>query len=278
MNRRTFLKTLYAAATATTLYGLPKLVHADPPRPSEKDLKDYLHDMANFDMEHKGDIILKGKQLALLKSTLKKLRKTQRSVGFGNFAIISFDDGLSYARRYSSIGAFTKDEIEFMDYTFHFDAANYGFFGERPTSNLTSRVSKKELIKIPRSGNYLYRGQPHETYKSIKHLLGKKVYLTSGVRGIMKQFILFYSKAAANKGNLSLASRSLAPPGYSFHGIGDFDVGETGLGSANFSVSFAKTETCARLRKQGYLKLRYPEENMLGVRYEPWHIKVNEVK
>ncbi|OEU71781.1 MAG: hypothetical protein BA863_12950 [Desulfovibrio sp. S3730MH75] len=124
MNRRTFLKTLYAAATATTLYGLPELGYADPPRPPDKSLKDYLHNMANFDMAHRGDIILKGKQLAILKSTLKKLRQTQRSVGFGNFAIISFDDGLHYARRYSSIGAFTKDEIEFMDYTFHFDAAN----------------------------------------------------------------------------------------------------------------------------------------------------------
>jgi LAS superfamily LD-carboxypeptidase LdcB len=25
----------------------------------------------------------------------------------------------------------------------------------------------------------------------------------------------------------------------------------------------------------GYLKLRYPQNNRLSVRYEPWHIKIN---
>jgi D-alanyl-D-alanine carboxypeptidase len=24
----------------------------------------------------------------------------------------------------------------------------------------------------------------------------------------------------------------------------------------------------------GYINMRYPEDNLLGVRYEPWHIKV----
>ncbi len=64
------------------------------------------------------------------------------------------------------------------------------------------------------------------------------MYLTSGVRGVAKQFILFLAKAEANGGNLSLASRSLAPPGYSYHGVGDFDVGEKDLEqptSAHFS-------------------------------------------
>jgi hypothetical protein len=30
-----------------------------------------------------------------------------------------------------------------------------------------------------------------------------------------------------------------------------------------------------RLSELGYLKLRYPEDNTLGVRYEPWHIKIS---
>lgn len=73
---------------------------------------------------------------------------------------------------------------------------------------------------------------------------------------------------------MSLASRSLAPPGYSYHAVGDFDVGEKGLGAANFSSRFAQSDTCTKLRELGYLKLRYPENNLLGVRFEPWHIKV----
>ncbi|MBI9112652.1 peptidase M15 [Maridesulfovibrio ferrireducens] len=214
MNRRTFIKTLCAVAAATTLCGSQTIACASGAvrTVDDEDLKDYLHSMANFDLPHMGDIILIDTQLALLKSSLKRLRRIQRSVGFGNFCILSFDEALLYARQNPSIGSFTKKELSFLDYTFSFDASNYGFYGKRTISNITSRVSKKDLVKIQGSGNFLYRGQPHETYKSIKKLLGKKVYLTSGVRGTMKQFILFLSKAAANKGNLSLASRSLAPP------------------------------------------------------------------
>jgi len=91
----------------------------------------------------------------------------------------------------------------------------------------------------------------------------------------MKQFLLFLNKVYICNGNLSLASRSLAPPGYSFHGNGDFDVGQAGLGAFNFTDRFTDTEVFKRLSELGYLKLRYPKGNPLGVRYEPWHIKVN---
>lgn len=90
----------------------------------------------------------------------------------------------------------------------------------------------------------------------------------------MKQFLLFLNKAYSNDGNLSLASRSLAPPGYSFHGNGDFDVGQVGYGALNFTERFTETEVFKRLSEMGYLQLRYPEDNRLGVRFEPWHIKI----
>jgi LAS superfamily LD-carboxypeptidase LdcB len=91
----------------------------------------------------------------------------------------------------------------------------------------------------------------------------------------MKQFLLFLNKAYRSRGNLSVASRSLAPPGYSFHGVGDFDVGQVGFGIANFSSRFTTTKVFKRLRDLGYIELRYPKGNLLGVRFEPWHIKVN---
>ena len=47
---------------------------------------------------------------------------------------------------------------------------------------------------------------------------------------MVKQMHLFLAKPRQSNGNLSKASSSLAPPGYSFHGIGDFDVGKIGLG------------------------------------------------
>jgi hypothetical protein len=40
------------------------------------------------------------------------------------------------------------------------------------------------------------------------------------------------------------------------------------------SVYQYTTEGYKKLEDLGYLKLRYPLENHLGVRYEPWHIKV----
>jgi hypothetical protein len=36
-----------------------------------------------------------------------------------------------------------------------------------------------------------------------------------------------------------------------------------------------RTEVYKRLKEGGYLLLRYPQDNMLGVRFEPWHIKVS---
>ncbi len=75
-------------------------------------------------------------------------------------------------------------------------------------------------------------------YHKIKKDVGENVILTSGLRSVTKQFMLFLNKAYHNDSNLSLASRSLAPPGYSFHGVGDFDVGQVGFGASNFTEKF----------------------------------------
>ena len=105
--------------------------------------------------------------------------------------------------------------------------------------------------------------------------MGRGAILTSGVRSVIKQFLLFLDKAYRCNGNISLASRSLAPPGYSYHGIGDFDVGQVGLGSDNFTERFTTTPIYRRLRDLGYINIRYQRDNLLGVRFEPWHIKVS---
>ncbi|WP_027178954.1 M15 family metallopeptidase [Maridesulfovibrio bastinii] len=279
MNRRNFIKIISAAAASLASLSMPENVLAGTEMPlGGSEIKDYLHRMKDFDSPHKGDIILSPKKQALLKSSLARLKRVQHTIGFGNFYLIGFDSAIIYAGRYSSIGSFTKQEKNFLDEIFHTKASEYGFMGDKPLSSLTGEIRKKKVIKIRGTGNYLYRGRPEETFRHIKKQLGSTVMLTSGVRGIMKQFLLFLDKAHKNGGNLSLASRSLAPPGYSFHGVGDFDVGQSNLGAANFSIKFTETETCRKLQQLGYLKLRYPQDNMLGVRYEPWHIKVKDAK
>jgi len=73
----------------------------------------------------------------------------------------------------------------------------------------------------------------------------------------MKQFLLFLNKAYQNDDNISLASRSLVPPDYFFHGVGDFDVGQVGFGAANFTELFTTTPIYKRLSEIGYLMRSY---------------------
>ncbi len=188
---------------------------------------------------------------------------------------MDFDQAIRVARNYSRVGRFSKEELNFLEMIFYADAGIYGFFGEKPLQNLTSRIQKQKVTKVPFTGNYLYKGPPLDTYEKIKRNLGDQVILTSGVRSVSKQFLLFLDKTYKSNGNLSLASRSLAPPGYSYHGIGDFDVGQAGYGVDNFTERFTTTEVYKKLRDLGYVNIRYVRDNLFGVRFEPWHIKVS---
>ncbi|MCG8380013.1 MAG: M15 family metallopeptidase [Proteobacteria bacterium] len=244
--------------------------------PRDNDLKDYLHKIQNFNEPHKDDILLAPALVATFESTLSRLKRLQKLVGHGNYNILNFKHGLALAKNYPDVGKFTKEELQFMETVFYADGQQYGFLGKKPLKEITDQVNKKDVIKIPYSGNYLYKERSVELYEEIKKELGDQVILTSGIRSVMKQFLLFLNKVHDSNGNLSLASRSLAPPGYSFHGNGDFDVGQAGYGKLNFTGKFTETEVYKRLAEMGYLKLRYPADNRLGVRFEPWHIKISD--
>lgn len=280
MKRRDFLKAFTAgivaggAAPTKVMAEIVKIYHDTSVPSSDDHIKDYLHKMQSFDEPHAGDIYLDQSSFLLLKSSVKRFKRLQRTVGYGNFHLLSFDDAIKIARNYSQVGAFPKDEIVFLERLFYQDSATYGFFGNKPVKSLTDRIKRRRVVKIPYTGNYLYKGLPFETYRKIKQEIGDQVVLTSGVRSVIKQFLLFLNKAYQNQGNLSLASRQLAPPGYSYHGISDFDVGQVGYGAINFTARFVKTDVFKKLKDLGYLKLRYPQGNLLGVRFEPWHIKV----
>jgi hypothetical protein len=282
MNRRSFIKSL---TLCTVGWGLvpdaaARSLNIHNPGHSESHdnhIRDYLQKMKYFNKPHKDDILIDRKTYSTFTSVVKRIQRLQEIAGHGNFQILSFDTGLKIGRKYSEVGAFTKDETDFLEMIFHTDALSYGFLGQKPLNRLTSRINNNAVYKVPYTGNYLYKGMPLETYNKINKLVGKEVILTSGIRGIMKQFLLFFNKAYKYSGNLSLASRSIAPPGYSFHGNGDFDVGKVGFGAANFTDRFATTDVYERLSDLGYLKLRYPQNNMVGVRFEPWHIQMTSV-
>ena len=161
-----------------------------------------------------------------------------------------------------------------MEEIFFEDAARYGFYGAKVLEEITAEVPKRATVKVRGSGHYLFKGRSLDLFEKIRRDVGEDVVLTSGVRGVVKQMQLFLSKAVALDGDLSAASRRLAPPGHSYHGIGDFDVGKRGFGHANFTPEFATTDEYRRLLDLGYVDIRYPQGNPYGVRYEPWHVKV----
>jgi len=243
------------------------------PDPDEH-VKDNLQKIRDFDQNYADDIFLDKNQFALLKSTANRLVRVQRLVGYANFSLLSLDDAIRYARYYPRVGNFTKQELNFIESIFFEDAMRYGFFGDKVITDLTSRISSRETVKIPRTGHYLFRGESLKMYKKVKQDVGPSVVLTSGIRGVVKQIHLFMAKAIKTEGNLSQASRSLAPPGHSYHGVGDFDVGKVGFGASNFTSAFSSTAEYKRLRDLGYVLIRYTETNPYGVRFEPWHIKV----
>lgn len=237
-------------------------------------VKDNLEKVKNFNQTFSEDVFLTTEKKALFQTTLKRILRVKKVIGYANFNLISFDDMLVYAHRYPQIGRFTKPELALIDEIFFYDANQYGFHGDKVIKELTSKINKKETIKIAGSGHYLFQGDALKKFEKLKNDVGPDLILTSGVRSIVKQLQLFLSKLDSSKGNLSLASRSLAPPGHSYHGIGDFDVGKKGFGILNFTSEFSNTNEYKKLIELKYVDLRYTKDNQIGVRYEPWHIKV----
>ena len=235
---------------------------------------EYKKKMEAFNSPHPEDQYVPENQRKLLKSCVKRLDRVYRTVGHANFYLLGVDEAIKLSKGYQRIGRFTKPEIHFLESLFHQNAVTYGFYGKKQISAFTHKIPKSKVQRIPGSANYLFKGQPTELYQRLKNDIGVKAILTSGIRGIIKQSHLFLTKAFSNNGNLSLASRSIAPPGYSYHGVGDFDVGQVGFGHDNFSARFIQSNVFRRLHDLNYICLRYTEDNPFGVRFEPWHVMV----
>ncbi len=231
-------------------------------------LKDVRAKSTYFSRDFPDDIYFTGRKFELVQGLVVKFRAVQNLVGHGNFNVVGMDE---FFRRVT----LTPEEKLFLEEIFSTDAKIYGFQGEKVVNQFTETVDKNSILKIPFTGHFLRKGPATETYNKIKKDVGDSIILTSGIRGLAKQYHLFFEKAVETKGNMSKASRSLAPPGYSFHGHGDFDVGKRGFGLKNFTSELVSSDEYKRLADLGYVQIRYTESNALGVRFEPWHIKVH---
>lgn len=217
---------------------------------------------------------VKDYEVSTFLSVSEKIEKVKRTVGYGNFNILSFDEMLKVASRYSAVGEFTPRELSFMEEVFYRNPSEHGFYGKRTVTSLTSSINEKDVLKVPHTGHYLFQGHSNDSYNRVITDVGESLILTSGIRGVPKQMNLYFNKIKATGGNITLASNSLAPPGYSYHSIGDFDVGKKGWGYKNFTVNFVRTEEFWRLRQLSYISIRYTLNNTDGVRFEPWHVKI----
>jgi len=244
-------------------------------KPPHVQADEYRNKMRTFKKPHPDDCFVPSDQRPLLKKCVERLKRIYRTVGHANFYLLGLDDALKLARGYQRIGPFTQAEIQYLESVFHEDAISYGFYGKKQITKFTYQIPRKQVARIPHTGNFLYKGQPAALYQRLHRDIGSKAILTSGVRGIIKQSYLFLRKVQLSQGNMSLASRSIAPPGYSYHGIGDFDVGQIGLGPDNFSARFIHSKVFRNLLSLDYVCLRYTEDNPFGVRFEPWHVMVN---
>lgn len=289
MNRRQFIKMVAGAAT---LCGISPVGASWRPLPAEEQahsdgrpgdpvvpesIESYREKMRRFDTHHADDIFLDAENIPLLRSCLDRFNRIIDCVGYANFHLLGFDKAVSLAKTQVGIGEFHRAELGFLEFLFFRDAAVYGFQGEKPVRELTHVVKTDRVTKVGNTGHFLYTGAPLELYRRIQRDIGSEVFLTSGIRGVINQFYLFMKKAVDRDGNLSLASRSLAPPGYSYHGVCDFDVGQTGFGALNFTSRFTETSVFEKLTRLKYVNLRYVEDNRVGVRFEPWHIKVQPI-
>jgi len=252
---------------------LPDSKHASGALPQVAKAEHYLDKVRNFESVFVDDIHLNELETRTMHSVLLRLKGVERSVGHGNYNLISFDRALKFAKRFKQVGAFTREELDFLEKIFFTEASAYGFLGDKVITELTAEINPGETVKIPYSGHYVYRGEAENYYNKLKSDVGS-IILTSGIRSNVKQMHLFLAKCVQSNGNLSKASRSLAPPGHSYHGIGDFDVGKIGWGSANFTNQFSESDEFKRMQDLGYVQIRYTADNRFGVRYEPWHIKV----
>ena len=203
----------------------------------------------------------------------KRLENIEKTIGYANFNLLSFDEALKIASLHKNIGSFTKKELELVEYFFYTPAEKFGFLGERTINRLTAHINKKNVVKIPHTGHFLFKGESLKVYNKLMKDVND-IYLTSGIRSVVKQLRLFVRKIYNCNYNISKAAFSIAPPGYSYHSISDFDVGKKGWGYANFTSKFAKTEQFYKIRHLNYVGIRYRKDNIYGVRFEPWHIKV----
>ena len=103
---------------------------------SDHGVKDRLFKSKYFDHSFEDDISLSPKDKILLNISLSRLNRIQKMIGYGNFSLLNFDDAVVYARSYSKIGQFSKEELLFLEKIFYEPVKEYGFMGKKTINTI----------------------------------------------------------------------------------------------------------------------------------------------
>ena len=210
--------------------------------------------------------------LVRLRALAARLEGVQRVIGQGRFNLVSFDDVRTAARQ-TPQGALTAAEESSCAELFHLDARRIGFLGARVVRDMNYALPQAELVRVD-GGQHLFPAA-NALFERARAAVGPQLIVTSGARGVPKQMLVFL-RSALRAGIIARPVHTVAPPGYSYHAVGDMDVGDRALGGTNFTEAFANSSTYRKLMALPYVRLRYPRNNALGVSFEPWHLQVYE--
>ncbi|EKQ68449.1 D-Ala-D-Ala carboxypeptidase [Leptolyngbyaceae cyanobacterium JSC-12] len=137
---------------------------------------------------------------------------------------------------------------------------------------------QSSLVPIVADGSIKMRKTAAKAYQEMEAAArrdGVILVPISGFRSLTDQNYLFFGKKAERGQATSERAKVSAPPGYSEHHTGyAIDIGDGNAPATHLSPAFENTAAFKWLKANAAFysfELSFPEGNLQGVMYEPWH-------
>ncbi len=120
--------------------------------------------------------------------------------------------------------------------------------------------------------------------KAMQKKLGRQLYIESGYRSPAYQLYLFVFYLVQHKYSVQETARWNAFPGYSEHGWPDKQAldfisqdGVSGEGKPELFEELPEYRWLLKHAAKYHFVLSYPKDNLLGIGFEPWHWRYDEL-
>jgi zinc D-Ala-D-Ala carboxypeptidase len=135
-----------------------------------------------------------------------------------------------------------------------------------------------DLAPISADGRFRMRkaaAQQFQAMQKAARSAGVNLVPISAFRSVQEQEQLFFSVGAQRNQTPAQRAALSAPPGYSEHHTGyAVDIGDGAVPATNLNANFEKTKAYEWLSQNAAkyrFELSFPQDNVQGVSYEPWH-------